>query len=51
MSFSTAAFFQVFSPLLPEISDQFVEDVVNNTLDAIILSYVQNSGEESGNKC
>ena len=52
ISFSTATSFQVFSPLVFEISDQFVEDVENNTLDAInIFSYVENSGEESGSKC
>ena len=51
ISFSTATSFQVFSPLVFEISDQFVEEVENNTLDAInIFSYAQTSGEESGNK-
>ena len=35
ISFSTATSFQVFLPLVFEISDQFVEDVENNTLDAI----------------
>ena len=37
ISFSTATSFQVFSPLVPEISDQFGEDVGDNTLDAIEL--------------
>lgn len=51
ISFSTATSFQVSSPLVFEISDQFVEEVENNTLNAInIFSYAQNSGEESGNK-
>ena len=37
ISFSTATSFQVFLPLVPEISDQFGEDVGDNTLDAIEL--------------